>query len=88
MANKSPDYLVENHIGLRGDAGYSSFTFEDSPAGDEVALVTDNDQEAVAETTVTGATPPPSVVIHGRRKGSTMAQSRDLKQRIRLAIAE
>jgi hypothetical protein len=88
VANKSPDYLVENHIGLRGDAGYSSFTFEDSPAGDEVALVADNDQEAVAETTVTGATPPPSVVIHGRPKGSTMAQSRDLKQRIRLAIAD
>ena len=48
VANKSPDYLVENHISLRGDAGYSSFPFEDdSPAGDEVALlVADNDQEA------------------------------------------
>ena len=52
MANKCPDYLVENHIG-EGDDGYSSFSFEDSPARDEVALVADNDQEAAAETTVT-----------------------------------
>jgi hypothetical protein len=30
VANASPDYLVENHISLRGDAGYSFFTFEDN----------------------------------------------------------
>ena len=67
MANESPNYLVENHISLRGDAGYSSFTFEDnSPAGDEAALlVADNGQEAGAETTVTGATASPSVIIFG-----------------------
>ncbi len=90
MAKASPDYLVENHISLRGDAGYSSFNFENnSPAGDEVAqLVADNDPETRAETTVTGATESPSVIIVGRQKGNTMAQSRDLKQRIRLAIAD
>ena len=72
VANKSPNYLVENHIGLRGDAGYSSFTFEDSPAGgDEVAPVADNHQEAAAETTVTGVTASPSVIIFGRPKGSS-----------------
>jgi hypothetical protein len=72
VANASPDYLVENHISLRGDAGYSSFTFEDSPAGgDEVAPVADNHQEAAAETTVTGVTASPSVIIFGRPKGSS-----------------
>ena len=87
--NEIPDYLVENHIGLRGDAGYSAFTFEDaSTAGDQITLVADNDQEAAAETMVTGTTAAPSVIF-GRPKGSTPAHSRDLKQRIRLlAIAE
>ena len=84
----SPDYLVENQIGLRGDAGSSAFTFEDSPAaGDQIALVTDNDQEPAAETMVSDTTAAPSVIF-GRPKGNTQAHSRDLKQRIRLVIAD
>jgi hypothetical protein len=86
--DESPDCLVESHIGLRGDAGYSAFTFEDySAAGDQITLVADNDQEAAAATMVTGTTAAPSVVF-GRPNGSTQAHSGDLKQRIRLAIAD
>jgi hypothetical protein len=68
VANESPVYFVVNQRSLRDNAGYSSFTFEDdSPAGDEVALLeADNDQEAEAETTVPGATESPSVIIFGR----------------------
>jgi hypothetical protein len=58
-------------------------------ASDIVAqLVADNDKETRAETTVTGTTESPSVINSRRPKGSTMAQSRDLKQQIRLAIAD
>ena len=40
VANESPVYFVVNQRSLRDNAGYSSFTFEDdSPAGDEVALL-------------------------------------------------
>ena len=71
--DESPDCLVENHVGHRGDAGYSAFTFEDYPAaGDQITLVADNDQEAAAATMVTGTTAAPSVIF-GRPKGGTQS---------------
>jgi len=75
VANASPDYLVENHIVLEVMLVIPPLLLRTIPAGDIVAqLVADNDKETRAETTVTGTTESPSVIIFGRRKGSTMAQ--------------